>query len=122
MQKAITDLDSGTLKEQLQLSWAEFTSLLGRIKKAGRHGEPLPINKAFVLLVLASGILQHYICSKLEIEVPSTEKFSKVDNLEKLLEKTGRGELKNLPVERVLTKLVAESESLLSTVREQQGG
>ena len=114
VQDAVEKLDSGDLKNQVQSCWTELSDLLRRVKKAGRQGNIGAINEAFVLLCLVSGLLQHYISEKTEIAVPHTPQFWKVEPLERLLELCGRSELKNLPVEKILDRMVAECRSSLT--------
>lgn len=108
VQEVVEKLDSSDLKNQVQSCWTELSDVLRRIKKAGRQGNIGAINEAFILLCLASGILQHYISSKTEIALPHTPQFWKVEPLEKLLDLCGRSELKTLTVEKILLKVTEE--------------
>jgi hypothetical protein len=113
-QNAVEKLISGDLKNQVQSCWTEVSSLLQRVKQAGRQGDISSINRAFVLLCLTSGVLQHYVSSKTEIAVPHTPQFGKVETLEKLLELCGRSELQSLSVKKILDIILAECRNALN--------
>lgn len=108
-------MDADVLTTHAQSCWTELADLLCRIKNAGRQGNISQINEAFVLLCLTSGLIQHFICSKVGIAVPQSQQFSKVEPLEKLLELCGRSDLKAHPVEKILDRVVEECRSSLRT-------
>jgi hypothetical protein len=114
-QDAVEKLDLTDLKHPVQSCWTEVLNLLQRVKQAGRQGDICSINRAFVLLCLTSGVLQHFISSKTEIVVPHTPQFRKVEPLEKLLELCGRSDLKSEPVEKILDKIIAECKNSLTS-------
>ena len=113
VQEAVEKLDSGDLKKQVQSCWTEVSNLLQRIKQAGRQGDIRSINLAFTLLCLISGLMQHFICSKVGITTPQTRQFSKVAPLEKFLELCERSDLKSQPLEKMLDSVVEECRSSL---------
>ena len=93
--------------------WRELPSLLSRRKTVGRHGDPLSVNKAIVILYVTSGVLHNYFRIKIG-ESLLADVQQPVKSIGELLELAGLNELKNNSAEDVVKNLTEMCKTILA--------
>jgi len=116
LEASAATIQDAAINLPVALAFASETSqLLQRIKTEGRHGNPVAINEAIVLLYLASGLAQHSICATFQMNTPATEQFGRVKSVEQLMNLCKPDcEWEGIPIERVFDEIIARCRQSLT--------